>query len=114
MTMQFVDTQFVREVDGNIRQDQRQDLADARLNAVQPAQKGLRAWQQAQEIQRICQVDLLAAMRLQESLASKGWGLEGGGMFMTWSTWAICIAVFGVVVVTVAYLGSDWVLGGEE
>lgn len=33
---------------------------------------------------------------------------------MTWGTWAICMAVFGVVVVAVAYLGSDWALGGEE
>lgn len=45
---------------------QRQALADARLRAVQPTQKGLRAWQQAQEIQRVCQVDFYAAMRLQE------------------------------------------------
>lgn len=57
---------------------QQQALADARLAAVQPAQKGLRAFAQAQEIQRICQVDILTAMRLQESLASKGWDEKGG------------------------------------
>lgn len=62
-----------RDHDGKIPQDQRQAVADARLAAVQPAQKGLKAFAQAQEIQRICQVDLLAAMRLQESLASKEW-----------------------------------------
>lgn len=45
---------------------QRQALADARLSAVQSAQKGLRAWEQAQEIQRVCQVDLMTALRLQE------------------------------------------------
>lgn len=51
------------------KRHERQALADVRLHAVQPAQKGLRAWQQAQEIQRICQVDCYAALRLQERWA---------------------------------------------
>lgn len=67
--MQFVDNQFVREADGTIRQDQRQALSDARLNSVQPSDKGLRAFTEAQTIQRVCQVDLYTAMRLQEQFA---------------------------------------------
>ena len=45
---------------------QRQALADARLAAVQPSDKGLRAFEDVQTIQAICHVDLYAAMRLQE------------------------------------------------
>lgn len=33
---------------------------------------------------------------------------------MTWGTWAICLAVFGVVVWGVMYLGAGCALGGKE